>query len=388
MAEMTEHPERRHGARRAARLPALRRARDDDNAALSALFSGVAMQGDLVLSTLREPDFFALYRMQGGSAETWVLDGADGGLDGAGAILLRQGFLDGEPGVVGYLGDLRIRFSGRRTLALPIAFGDIFDEAMERTGCRACLTAVLASNTAAIRALVERRPRRAQQPYYHLLRRFDAVSVPFTLPRLPAHSAFTVKRAREEDLAAIKDMLARDHARRPFGYRFDEGELEHRLARWPGYRLEDTFLAYDKAGQLVGVTTAWDACEVKRYRVDGYNGALRAMRRVYNGAAALGRFTPLPAPGNALRYFYLCNTSILDDDPAILRALLDSIYRAYRGRGYHFFMLYLDEDDPLRPALRGFFSRGLRFHLYAVSRVADSRVDFPSTRTGFEMALA
>lgn len=388
MADTTEQPEPRPGARRAACIPSLRRARDEDNAELSSLFNSVAMEGDLAISTLREPDFFGLYRMQSSSADTWVLDGAGGAIDGAGSILLRQGFLDGEPGVVGYLGDLRVRFSGRRTLGLPVLFGEVFDEAMQRSGCRACLTAVLASNTAAIRALVERRPRRAQQPYYHLLRRFDAVSVPFTLPPLPARSQFTAERAREDDVPAIKSLLASDHAQRPFGYRFDEGELEHRLAHWPGYRLENTFLAYDRSGGLVGVTTAWDACDVKRYRVDAYNGSLRVARRAYNVAAALGRFSPLPAAGHPLRYFYLCNTSIVDDDPAVLRALLSSIYRAYRGRGYHFFMLYLDEDDPLRPALKGFLSRGLRFHLYAVSRVADSRVDFPSTRTGFEMALA
>ncbi len=371
-----------------ARPIAVRRARDEDNDELLSLFGAVPMAGDLALSTARGPDFFRLYRMQRGAFETWVHDDPDGRLSGSGSILLRDGHLDDAVGTVGYLGDLRARFSGRRTLGLPVLFGEIFDEAMERTGCRACLTAVLASNHAAIRSLVERRPRRAQQPYYHLLRRFDAVSVLFTLPRRPSRSATAVRRARAEDLPDIVELLARDHATRPFGWRFDDGELEHRIARWPGYRLEDTFVAHDGAGRLRGVTTAWDPVAVKQYRVERYGGAVRWWRHAYGLGAALGGFAALPAPGQAFRSFYLCNTSIVDDDPAVLRALLEEIYRSYRKRGYQFFMLQLDEDDPLRPALRGFFARSLRFHLYAVTRVDASRTEFSSKRTGFEMALA
>jgi hypothetical protein len=48
----------------------------------------------------------------------------------------------------------------------------------------------------------------------------------------------------------------------------------------------------------------------------------------------------------------------------------------------------MDEHDPLQPALKGFFVRGLPFHLYAVTSSDHPRTNFPIGRTGFEIALA
>ena len=92
----------------------LRRAQREDNPQLLELFDAVPMQGELVLATQRSPDFFRLYDMQRGEAELWVNEVEDG-LDGMGAILVRDGWLEGRPCRVGYLGDLRTRFSARRS---------------------------------------------------------------------------------------------------------------------------------------------------------------------------------------------------------------------------------------------------------------------------------
>src|SRR5437773_1116146 len=72
-----------------------------------------------------------------------------------------------------------------------------------------------------------------------------------------------VRTATEEDIPAIVELLDRDHRARPFGYRYDQGEMEHRLARWPGMTLERTYLAFDPRGRLGGMTSAWDPAAVK-----------------------------------------------------------------------------------------------------------------------------
>ncbi|MFP2906930.1 hypothetical protein ACLESD_18170 [Pyxidicoccus sp. 3LFB2] len=362
----------------------LRRATREDSAALLDLFGAVPMQGELVLSTQRAPDYFALFDMQRGDAEVWV-HGEHGLLDGMGAIHVRDGWLEGRPCRVGYLGDLRTRFAARRARGLARYFGPVLEETAQRLGVEAFLTAVMASNATALQALVRRRPGREAQPHYALLRRFSAVSIqsssagappspspcaaprPGTCPPWPRSSTRTTARALR--------------------YRYDTGELEHRFARWPGLRVEDTYLAHDAGGRLVGCTSAWNPEAVKRYRVHAYRGSMRWVRLGWNALASAVRAPRLPAPGSDFRYFYLCNTSVRGEDPAIFRALLEQVYADFHGQGFHFFTLYQGEDDALAPALKGFFQRRLDFHLYAVTPASRPRDTFPPGRTGFEICL-
>lgn len=357
-----------------------------DNAALLELFAAVPMRGELILSTQRSPDFFALYRMQRGIAECYVGDSDDGKLLGMGGLLVRDGFLKGEPARVGYLGDLRVRFGASRHAGLARFYGRIFDEARQKHGCEHFLTGVLADNAAALNALVRRKKRREDQPVYHLLREYTATSIQFAGRQRASPGPLEIRTAEPRDLDAIEAFLAEDHRKRPFGYRFDQGELRHRLDHWPGFILAQTYLAFD-GGRLVGCATAWDPSPVKRFKVEAYRGSMRWAKWGFNALARVGGFTPLPEPGSEFRYFYLCNVSIQRDDPAILRALLARIYGDFRGRGYHFFTLYLDEADPLRPAIRGFWTRELHFHLYVVTR-SEAKPDIGEGRTGFEIALA
>jgi hypothetical protein len=367
-------------------LGALRPATRADNVALLELFGSVPMTGELVLSTRRDPDFFALYDMQRGEAECWVYE-TGGEPAGLGAILVRDGWVGGRAARVGYLGDLRSQPRASRERGVLRVYGGAIDAAIEKHGCELFYTAVLASNTAAINALVRRRKARESQPYYHLLRRFSMTSVQFATPVRPRPGRFHVRTATAVDVPEIVALLDRDHRGRPFGYRYDQGEFEHRLERWPGMSLDRTYLAHDAEGGLVGVTTAWDPAAVKRYRVVAYRGSMRWMKLGFNAAARVFGWPRLPEPGHDFRYLYLCNTSIDGERPEVLRAMLERIYTDFHRSGYHFFSLCVYDGDPLAPALRGFLTRRLGFHLYVVTRGAEAP-SFPEGRPGFEMALA
>jgi hypothetical protein len=358
-----------------------------DNAALIELFGSVPMTANLVLSTRRDPDFFALYDIQRGASECWVYDRGQE-LGGLGTFLVRDGWLDGRPARVGYLGDLRSTFVASRERGLVRFYGQVLDDIARRHDCEHFLTAVLAANVPALRALVRRRPERATQPRYSLLRRFAMVSIQLAGPRRSHRSHYTTRLARPEDLPAVVALLDRDHRRRPFGYRYDLGELEHRLKLWPGMTLERTYVAFDEHRRLVGVTSAWDASAVKRYRVLAYRGSMRWTRVGWNLMAGLLRCPRLPDPGGDFRYLYLCNTSIEGERPEVLRALLERVYSDFSASGHHFFSLCVYEGDPLAPALRGFMTRRLDFHLYVVNRADHPEQAFSVGRPGFEMALA
>jgi len=362
-----------------------RLARPDDNEACLRLFAAVPMQGELVLSTRREPDFFKLYAMQRAQAFTWVGDDGSKDLVGMCTALVRDGWLDGAPTRVGYLGDLRLRFD--RSRAFGRLFGDGFDRLCDESGCRAFYTSILSSNRAALNALTTRKPKRPNQPWYHRLHGFDAVSVQLTRRRVPERSRFTVRTATSDDLPALTAALAEAHRTRPFGYRFDQGELEHRLAHWPGFTLDETLVVED-GGTLVACATVWDPSPVKRYRVEQYRGSMQWVKRGFNLAATFARWPKLPEPGHEFRYAYLANPWVKGDDPAAFRALLEHAYARLQPRGFHFFTFELDDGDVLTPALKGFMSRRLHFTLFGVSPASVARTDWQAGRTGFEIALA
>ncbi len=343
------------------------------------------MRGALVLSTQRGPDFFSLYRMQKAEPFVYVGDGADGSLIGLCAALVRDGFLDGQPQKVGYLGDLRVRFD--RSRAFARFFGDYFEDLCARTGCTQYYTSLLASNRAAINALTRKKSKRLRQPHYALLRPFTTVSVQLTWKRRRA-THVPVRSATEADLPQVRELLHLDHQRRPFGYRFDEGELDHRLAQWPGFSLQNTLLAHDEGGALRGVATVWNPKPVKRFRVHAYNGSMRWVKAGFNAAASVLRWPALPEPGGEFDSASLCNVSVVNDDVTVFRALLDEAYARLHGSGLHFFSFDLGHEDPLWPALKGFVVQKLDFELYGVTPHSAPRVEWPKGRTGFEVALA
>jgi hypothetical protein len=363
----------------------LRAAERADGPALAELFAEVPMEGSLVLSTRREPDFFALYDIQRGATECRVFE-HDGRVAGLGTFLVRSGWWEGRAQPVGYLGDLRVGTAARRRRALVLHYGKLLREVRRAHACEVFLTGILASNAAAMNALVRRRAARDAQPRYWPFRRFDMVSLQFA-GRRHAPPASVVRTATSDDVPALRALLAADHERRPFGYRFDDGELEHRLRAWPGFGLDRTYVALDR-GRIVGCASAWDASAVKRYRVEAYRGAMRATKVAFNVAARVLGWTPLPPAGSDFRYFYLSNVSVERDDPEVLRALLERIYADFRGLGYHFFSLGIYENDPLAPATRGFIARRLPFELFVVTDPESPEPAHQAGRPGFEMALA
>jgi len=377
---------------------AVRRALPADGPARCALMARVAMETDLSLSVRRDPDVDALYRLQSPDWESWVVD-ADGAVEGMGTALVRDGYLNGARTRIGYLGDLRFSPKAEGRLLLDRFYGPVLRSASARFGCDYFLTAVIASNTRALRALTARTRRadRCGRPRYTLLREFDIRSIHLVLPlppRLPRLSGVRrgagvrVRAAIADDVPAIARCLDDDARRRPFGYVLDEGALRRRLASWPGLSASSFHVAEDGAGRIVGCLARWDAAPVKRTAVVAYRGAMRRVRRAHDAVARLLGRPTLPAPGGEFRYQYLTHVAVPSDDPATLRALLRAAYAGARADGCHFMSAFAPESDPLAPAYRGYVATNLRAHLYLVTLPEVPLPALgPDARPAFEMAL-
>lgn len=370
---------------------AVRPALPGDDASRRALLAGVSMDADLSLSIRRAPTVDAMYALHAAAWDSWVVADETGNVEGMGSVLVRDGYIAGQPGKVGYLGDLRLSPRAQGRHLLDRAFGSILAAARERYGCEYYLSAIIASNARARRALTvqtERAVRRGR-PRYTLLREFDIRSLHLVLPLRARRSDISVRRATSSDIPVIAGLLDEDARHRPFGYPMPESELRRRLATWPGMRIEAFHLAERSTGSAVGVVAPWDSAPVKQTIVTGYGGPMQRVRFAHDLAARLLRRPRLPEPGEAFRYRYLTHLAVPSDDPAVLRALLDSAYAAARREGFHFLCAPAPVGDPLNSAYRGFIATDLRAQLHLVT-LPDTPI--PDTwrferMPGFEMAL-
>jgi hypothetical protein len=368
----------------------VRRATPGDDAARRALMSDVAMDAELALSVRRRPTMAAMYALHARNWHEWVVEHR-GRVEGMGAVLVRDGWLDGERVPVGYLGDLRFAPRAQGRMILDRFFAPVLEEAREQWGCEHFLSAIIASNERARRALVARTARtdRDGRPRYSLLREFDIRSLQLVLPLLPERSPWRVRPASDADIPMIAGLLARDGRERPFGYDLDERELRRRLATWPGLVIDSFLVAESAAGEIVGSLALWDAAPVKETVVAAYRGSMRRVRVMHDALATLLRRPRLPAPGAPFRYQYATHVATPAGDPSVLRALLRGAYSVARRDGFHFVSICAPLTDTNDAAYRGMLITNLRAHLYAVSGagVGAPRIARSASMPGFEMAL-
>ena len=361
----------------------LRAATPADGAAFCDVFRRVTMEADLHLAVERDPDFWALYAMQGQPWRTFAFE-LNGRVEGLGSFLTRDAWMEAGTRRIAYGCDLRATPAARGGRFLREHMGRGFVDASRELGFELALTAVIRSNQAAVRALVERAA--PTQPLYTPVCDFEITNVLFTLRRSPRPSAFTVRPAEIADLDLLGAFYARE--RRPFSEPLDSERLADRLARWPGLNIHDFRLAFDAGGRLVGALAVWDANPVKRYRVLGYRGGMRWVRTGFNALSALTGATPLPPPGDVLRYAYLTHVTVAGDAPEVMAALLDRVYADWHGRGLTFLSAMVQAGDPMASAFARYRTTRLPATLYAMTAPGSRPPELPPGRPGFEMALA
>jgi len=372
----------------------LRLARPEDNEALCRLFESVHLRSALDLTQERAPDFFVLPRLHQGSFDTAVGVATDdrehgtGTLVGCGTVVVRDGWWGERVVRTGYLCDLRVAPGFRGGLHLARAYGRFMDWIRAERGAELFTTVIFDANRQAIAALATRSDKRKDQPVYRPMTPFQMTSVQFTTKRAAPRDGVT--RTRPEDQAELVAFLARRARARLLGEVLTPERFAERLTLWPGLALDDFFLARDATGRIVGCLAPWDTRAFKRTRVLGYHGQMAWVRRLFNLAAHVRRFPPLPAPGACFDFVFLTHLEVEGDDPAILRALLLAAYAALRPRGLHFMSAFVPRGSPLEAAFKGFTVNRTAMTLYAVhppdSPWAD--VDVATRHPGFEMALS
>jgi hypothetical protein len=344
---------------------ATRSAASADNAALIDLAAACPMVGDITMCVDRNPDFFALNRLEGDRWSVGIAQNSNTGITGCVALASRRAYLFGEPSDTAYAGDLKVhpRARGGRTAESLIGWA--------RNGLAELgpddlpsLVTIMAGNRDMERLTDGRRG----NPVFERFATVRVHAVPLLLPRRPAAADLRIAPADANDVGAMMALWRRVAPGRQFAPVFDPDQFTRWVASAPGLRLHDYWLARRRDGQLAGFIGIWEQSTFKQLRVLAYSRRLAAMRLMVNAAARITGSAMLPPPGAVLRTATAVHVCVPGDSPRVLHALLRRIHETLRARHFSVFTIGLDPRDPLSAALGGLMAQPTDVHGYVTTR--------------------
>jgi hypothetical protein len=334
-----------------------------DDADLRAVLAATPMEGRIAVAFRREPSWFAGAVVDGCFRQVIACrDLRTDRIIGFGSRSVREVYVNGQPGRVGYLSSLRV-LPQHRNLGL-VARGYATFRALHDDGrVPYYLTTIAAGNRTALGVLTSGR---AGLPIYHQAGMYHTVAVALPPPgRATRTSLVSVRPAQAEDLPSVLDFLAEMGRRRQFFPCLRADDFLSPEGAMCGLSLDHLLLA-ERGGRLVGTLAGWDQHGYRQSVVQSYHGWLRWVRPFYNaGSWFIGR-PPLPRPGCAFHYLTAALPVVADDDALVFAALLEALRsRAAGGRWTHV-LIGLHEADPLLRLARRWQTACYRTHLFLV----------------------
>jgi hypothetical protein len=354
----------------------------EDDADLRALMAQGRMEGDIAVSFRREPSYFAGCVVQGDGAQVIkCMEVESGRLIGHGCRSTLEVFVDGRPLRIGYLSDLR-SFAGYRGGTLLARGFRYLRELHDADPVPFYYTVIYEGNDQAVRNLVGAR---AGLPAYLDYGRILTPAIQLDLPRRELREpGLRVVRANAAQLPAIVNFLNEWQAQRPLApvrhvAQFAPG------GRYSGLRAEDFLLAVDDHDRIAGTLAIWNQSAIRQTHVERYSRTLALARPLFNLAARVLPFKPLPSVGGRVPYVYLACACAREQDIGIFRVLLRAAYRQLRDGDAHYAIAGLHETDPFAAALsdyRCIAAAGRLFLAHYPDAPAPSRAGIPVIEAG------
>ena len=334
-----------------------------DDAEMRQIMAATPMPGRIAVSFRREPSWFDAAVVDGQFREVVVCrDRRTGQLIGFGCRSVRDVYINGQPGSVGYLSSLRALPEYRNLGLLARGFA-AFRELHDDGRVPYYLTTIAEGNHTAINILTSGR---AGLPKYHPAGAYYtvALAVPCRRARTRVAGA-SVRPARLPDLEAVLDFLAETGPRRQFFPRLGAHDFLSPEGAMRGLAFDNLLLA-ERGGRLVGALAAWDQSGFRQSVVHTYRGWMRWARPLYNAWGWLRGQPGLPRPGGAFRYLMAALPVVADDDANLFATLLETLRDRTAGGPWNYILVGLHEADPLLPLVRRFQAACYKTQLFVV----------------------
>jgi GNAT superfamily N-acetyltransferase len=302
------------------------------------------MEADISLSIEREPDFFALSAARG-DGQTYVAE-FDGHTVACASVCTREAYLLGEPGVMGYVGDIKVAPLFRRRGLSQRLLDEIAEH--EKRNEPAPYVASAAAGNKATDAMIARFGHGCE------VRSLGTVTSYQLLPlcRLRIKSPPEIGIAEERDEQELVEFLDAYYRSFSFAPVFRDGGLRRLLDRSPGMTLNNYRIAR-RRGRIVAALALWDETEMKRTRVRRMPEGLRLLSRALRIGRTALPLPPFPAEGEQLRFLYVRHPAYADGELQSLACLVRHALNHQSHRQLHFLLFTSADSDPMSACLRG-----------------------------------
>ncbi len=340
-----------------------------NDAELRRFFEQFSLNTVIDLRMRRPEDFFSVYRLQSDQFETLVLRESDDMLHGLASFVYRDTYFEDRVQKIAIATDLRILPSRKAILDWSQHFLPILRETIKTQGVSSVFSVINSYDTAAFNAFVRPRQMKRAMPRYHLYRKFQLVSLHGKFPWAPSPlSGLRIRRGEEKWRGAILEYLCRRAPYRAFASVWDEESFDSKIRRFPGFKMEDFWIAFDSADRVVGTLAPWSPLKTQQYCPLSYGIRGNNFRQFLKFGKMLGWTRPLTKPlsrtgqEDPLKFRFL--TFVSADNEDIFESLL---WEAFEHLPKDEFLVYGHclQDFRLNPPST-WVSAKLPFGLYAV----------------------
>jgi hypothetical protein len=317
------------------------------DAQIRALLRENAMPGMIKIAYTREPDYFLGAKSNYSFSQTLIYESGTR-IKAISCRSIRPVYINGNPMEFGYLSGLRIAPDARNTIILGRGF-----EAMRALHADqktiAYFTTIVENNNPAKMFLTSQR---AGIPIYRSLGRYIVHTVFLNNHFRPKQERVEIVSPPVVSMDAITAFLRECGPQKQFFPVYTNDDAT--LCDMAGFSSECFFVAV-KGSSIVGVAGVWDQRGHKQYTINGYSPLFSCMKPFIDIYLRVKGYHSLPATGDILKAFTISFVCIRDNNPSILRMLLNKIYTYGIKAGYNCMTIGFHENDPLCMVMRDFF---------------------------------
>ena len=323
-----------------------------------------AMPGHIQIAYEREPDFFHGLETLGTFNQVIAATEAEA-IVGFGCRSIRPLFINGNETDIGYLSGLRSSAIAKSKLGLARGY-KMLKELHTDQRCPGYITTIIEGNLEASATIASGR---AGLPAYKDLGECLTFAIPLKRRRkTKPHPALTIRFARNGEEALVANTLRQLGNRYQFFPALQAADFNTPLLR----NLSITnFLIIESREEPHGIAAIWDQSAFKQHRIRAYSRAMRRAKPLINWTLKSAGYAPLPAKGEPLNHAYCCFAAVRNNDPNLMRVLVDHAYRHLAESGYAHMIIGFHAGNPARSALSGLPKTVYRSRLFFVGWEAE-----------------
>jgi len=314
------------------------------------------MPGHIQISYEREPDFFHGLETQGTFNQIMAAE-EEGRIIGFGCRSIRPVFLNGKRINFGYLSGLRSLPESKQKLGVVRGYRTL--KKLHTDGrCPGYITTIIDGNVEAISTITKGR---AGLPSYKKLGRCTTYAIPLKMKRDKTLGGLVLRFAKKGEEKRIMESISLLGKQYQFFPALAQSDFESPLLL--NLSITD-FIVAEKEGKICGISALWDQSAFKQHRIRKYSGFLRRAKPLLNTGLKCAGCQPIPNEGEMLRQAFFCFKATTNNDPKVMKAMLDFACKHLAHAGYAYCITGFHDDDPCSKIVKKHHALRYRSHLY------------------------